>query len=206
MRLGVRIVLLVVLATAFAVGTPSASAFPEGGGANNVVIAQTMFDTETLVRSTLQLSSVGGDSVTSANIATATATACTGCHSTAVAVQVVLVTGTPSYFVPANAATAVNAGCTACGSFAYAWQYVPQVSRGVHLSGDAQQQIAALRTEISQTAASIVPTDLASAQRLHALLDTLTAQVRRIVDGEIHAAGADAWGEPVARVHLAPAN
>jgi hypothetical protein len=199
-------VLVVALAAALGAGAPSASAFPEGGGANNVVIAQTTNDGATLVRSTLQVSSVGGNSVTSANLAIATASTCTGCHSTAVAVQVVLVTGTPSYFVPANAATAVNSACTSCGSFAYAWQYVPQVSRSVHLSGEAQQRIAALRSEIAQTAASILPTDLESAQRLNALLDTLTAQLRAVIDGEIRAAGADAWGEPLARVDAVPAH
>src|ERR671931_690339 len=101
---------------------PAAAATPTGGP-NNVVLVQTTADGSALARASTQVVTAAGDTVTSANIATATASDCTGCHSTAVAVQVLLVTRNPSFFGPGNAAVATNAACTGCGSFAYARQF-----------------------------------------------------------------------------------
>jgi hypothetical protein len=167
---------------------------PQGGGANQVVLAQTTADDPSLVRSGLQVSQVGGPTVTSANIATALATDCVGCHSTAVAVQVVFVTGSPQYFTPANAASAVNGGCTACGSFAYAWQYVVQTSGPVLLTPFARQQLATLRQEIANTASAIVPDSLAHALDLQAKLDELAGQVKSLIDTQTELAGVGATG------------
>jgi hypothetical protein len=189
------------LAAALAlVGGATADTLPQGGGANNVVIAQTTADGSSLVRSGTQVSQTGGRSVASSNIADATATACTGCDSTAVAVQVVLATGDIQYYTPGNAATAATAGCDSCGAFAYAWQYVLQVSRPVMLSAAAQQEIAQLRDEIASTAASIAPDSIADDQELQAELDSLTPQLKAVVDGEVQHAGAEASGAPVEHV------
>jgi hypothetical protein len=187
------------LAAALAVGVPLAGSntLPEGGGANNVVVAETSEDGATRVRSMLQVSTAGGPSVTSANIAAAASTACTGCSTTAVAVQVVLVSGTPSYFAPANFAGAVNAGCSSCGAFAYAWQYVPQVSRTVTLSPEARQRLADLRAAIADTAAAYDPKVVEDAIAMDAALDKLTAELKSVVDEAIAGAGATAIGEPL---------
>src|SRR5205807_9200844 len=102
-----------VTAVALAMALGPAGADPTGG-ANNIVIAQTSTDGATLVRASTQVVPVPGDTVTSANIADAFASDCVGCHSTAVAVQVLLITGNPSYFAPGNVASAVNGACTGC--------------------------------------------------------------------------------------------
>lgn len=194
------------LTAALAVGTPlgGSNTLPEGGGANNVVITQTTADGAALVRSTVQVSTVGGPSVTSANIATAVSTACTGCSTTAVAVQVVLVSGTPSYFIPGNFAGATNAGCSHCGAFAYAWQYVPQVSRTVTLTSEARQRVAELRGAIADTAAAHDPKTVDGAIAMDAALDKLTAQLKTVIDGAIAEAGATATGEPVRIAEATP--
>src|ERR687887_616189 len=94
---------------------PAAAATPTGGP-NNVVLVQTTADGSALARASTQVVTAAGDTVTSANIATAAA------------VQVLLVTRNPSFFAPGNAAVATNAACTGCGSFAYARQFFLQTN------------------------------------------------------------------------------
>ena len=74
------------------------------GGANHVVIAQNTTDGATVVHAGTQVVPTASDTVTSANIAAAVNAGCTGCHSTAVAVQILIVHGSPSYFAPGNVA------------------------------------------------------------------------------------------------------
>jgi hypothetical protein len=132
------------------------------GGANNVVLAQLSTDGDTLVRANTQVVPVAGDTVTSANIATAINAGCAGCHTTAVAVQVLIVNGSPSYFTPGNFAGAFNGGCDSCGAYAYARQHWLQVTGPAQLSGAARLRVAELRSEIADAAASILPSDAAT--------------------------------------------
>jgi hypothetical protein len=196
--------LALVAAFAFGVPTSASNTLPEGGGANNIVISRTTNDGELVVRSSLQVSTMGGPSVTSANIAAAASTACTGCSTTAVAVQIVLVSGTPWHFAPGNFAGATNASCSHCGAFAYAWQYVPQVSRTVTLTPEARERVAELRQEIADTAASYDPKIVAELIAMDAALDRLTAKLKSVVDGAIIEAGATADGEPVTIAEATP--
>src|SRR2546423_5885924 len=94
--------LLTVLAaavTAVGVAVP-AGADPTNGGANHVVVVSATTDGAVQARGGTQVVPVAGPAVSSANIATATSAGCTGCFSTAVAVQVLFVTGNPSVFTP----------------------------------------------------------------------------------------------------------
>jgi hypothetical protein len=132
------------------------------GGANNVVLAQLSTDGDTLVRANTQVVPVAGDTVTSANIATAINAGCVGCHTSAVAVQVLIVNGSPSYFTPGNFAGAFNGGCDSCGAYAYARQHWLQVTGPAQLSGAARLRVTELRSEIADAAASILPSDAAT--------------------------------------------
>lgn len=69
-----------------------------------------------------------GAAVTDENLAYAQSSDCTGCRTVAVAVQVIVVAGSPSNFQPQNAAVAVNSSCNSCQTFAYAHQYVVQMT------------------------------------------------------------------------------
>jgi hypothetical protein len=142
-----------------AVGVVGSAGADASGGANQVVIVQNTFDGTTLVNARTQVVPVAGDTVTSANIATAVNAGCTGCHSTAVAVQILIVEGSPSTFTPGNVAGAANGGCESCGAFAFARQHWIQVPLATTLSGDARAKITELRTEIAAAAASILPSD-----------------------------------------------
>src|SRR5919201_804038 len=114
-----RFVTLVLALAAVLFGAPAAASadIPQGGGADNVVTALTTADGSALVRSATQVTQVGGITVASQNLATAIAFNCTGCHSTAVAMQVVLVTGNPQFVTPKDMATSVNSGCHSCVAF-----------------------------------------------------------------------------------------
>jgi hypothetical protein len=180
-----------ILALAIAVMPASA------GGGNNIVIVDNETAGQTLVDSSTQVIPVPADTVTSSNIAIAINANCVGCHSTAVAVQILIVRGSPSNFSPGNAAAAANGGCDSCGAYAYARQHWIQTSSNAHLSGAARQQIAELRQQISTTAASILPSDAATDPalsrdlELDAKLNALANQLIQVVTSGLEESGAD---------------
>ena len=166
------------------------------GGANHVVIAQNTTDGATVVHAGTQVVPTASDTVTSANIAAAVNAGCTGCHSTAVAVQILIVHGSPSYFAPGNVAGAANGGCDGCGAFAFARQHWIQVAGNTQLSGAAHAQVAVLRQEIADAAASILPTDAATDpcvkldcptrdELLNAKLMTLSDELIQVVTNDL---------------------
>src|ERR687888_1394552 len=100
-----------ILALAIAVLPASA------GGGNNVVIVDNETNGQTLVDVSTQVIPVPTDTVTSGNVAVAINANCVGCHSTAVAIQILIVRGSPSYFAPENGAGAANGSCDTCGAY-----------------------------------------------------------------------------------------
>jgi hypothetical protein len=94
------------------------------GGANQIVRSSASADDPTVIRAAAQWAPFGGASATSANIAMATSTDCTGCRAVAVAFQAVVLTNAPNVVEPANVAFAANGGCDGCDSFAFAYQDV----------------------------------------------------------------------------------
>ena len=104
------------------------------GGVNHVVQVSAGAGSSTAIRSDVQWAPFGGPSATSANIASATSSDCTGCRAVAVAFQAVVLTGDPNVVAPSNAAAAVNGGCTGCDTFAFAYQDVVMTSGPASLS------------------------------------------------------------------------
>jgi len=206
MHRGLIPALLIALLFASGASADTGTTVPQGGGANNVVIVQSSDDGATAVRANTQISQVGGPTVASSNIAAALASTCTGCHSTSVAVQVVFVTGAPQFFTPGNSASAVNAGCTGCGSFAYAWQLLVQADKPLNLSPEAHEQIQALKQEIADTAASIVPDTIDDDLLLKSELDALTSQLADLVNTQAEQAGVDATTTVQEHVRQDPAD
>jgi hypothetical protein len=190
------VVLLAVVAAALGGSQRSpADVVLEMGGANNIVRAVATGTNMTAVHAHTQVASVGGITVGSTNIADAEATDCTGCHSTAVAVQTIFVVGSPQFYTPGNFAGAFNGGCNFCFTFAYAWQYLLQVSGPVHLTPTGQAELGNLRQQIADTAATPVNSkDDATALCLR--LNDLTSQLRSVIDDELVASGVLATGTP----------
>ena len=162
------------------VAVPAATA----GGANNVAIATATTDGQSTIRSSLQIAPFGGDAADSSNLALATASGCTGCSTTAVAVQAVFLTGDPDIVTPANVASATNSGCNSCTSYAYAWQYVLSTPGPVRLSPTGVTEVEALRAAIVSAASAGLPPD-----QLTARLDALTAEFKAVIDEQLVQAG-----------------
>ena len=196
-----RLFAIFVLAAAVAAAPAGADTIgAQGGGANNIVLVQIGTDQAWHARSHVQIASVAGDTVASTNLALAEATGCTGCRASAVAVQVLFVTGDPSVYTPANVATAANGGCNSCGTYAYAWQYALQTSGPVYLSATGRLEAQQLEQEIADAVGSIDPTNLAADEQLTSELDTLTARLKSVVDAEVQSAGVRATGSPIEQV------
>jgi putative peptide zinc metalloprotease protein len=159
-----------ILAVALALTAPgSASA----GGANHVVQVSAAAGNSTAIRTDVQWAPFGGPSATSANIASAASSDCTGCRAVAVAFQAVVLTGDPNVVTPANAAVAVNGGCTGCDTFAFAYQDVVMTSGPASLSPAG---VAALKS-IQQRADAVARSGEPDAQ-MEADLKGLAAEFR----------------------------
>jgi hypothetical protein len=154
-----RRIATIFCALVLTLGVAGTAGADPSGGANHVVIVENTTDGETLVHAGTEVVPTASDTVTSANIAAAVNAGCVGCHSTAVAVQILIVHGSPSYFGPGNVAGAANGGCESCGAFAFARQHWIQVTGNTQLSGAAREEVAQLRQEIADAAASILPSD-----------------------------------------------
>jgi hypothetical protein len=162
-------------------GLAGAAQADTGAGAKNVVLAQNTTDGRFFSRSGVMVASNPSETVANANLALAESTDCTGCHTVAVAMQVVIIENEgPSDFRPANAATAVNANCQSCQTQAFAYQYIVQPGTKVHLSPYAHQQIAGIRLRVADAAASGVP-----AFELEEVLDGLCHELSLVVINDL---------------------
>jgi hypothetical protein len=113
------------------------------------------------------------------NSATAQAR-CTDCGATAIAFQILLVSGTPDVLTPHNRAVAVNDRCTRCVVAAEARQFVRVVDEPVKFTDEGMQQLADIRQDLRALArANLSVADLhAAVERDEALvLDVLAHDV-----------------------------
>ena len=65
---------------------------------------------------------------------------CMGCEATAIAFQIVLVSGSPSSVAPTNEAVALNLECTQCEVVAEARQFVRVVDARVRITGAGRRE------------------------------------------------------------------
>jgi hypothetical protein len=169
------------------------------GGAKQAVIARNETDGAHHSRSGVMVVSAAGDSIQPENLAHAQSS-CSNCRTVAVALQAVIITGSPSLAAPKNAAVAVNAGCTSCRTAAWAYQYVVTASGPVHISPEGQLEISRIRREAAALAASGL-----SFPELEAHLVHLKGQLSSVVDHEVVRSGASAQGTQHEMRSVAPA-
>ncbi len=105
---------------------------------------------------------------------------CERCRSVAVAIQIVLVVGSPDTVTPQNAAVAVNYQCTLCESLAMAYQFVVGVPADFRFSGRAMSEIKRIRNEIRQ----VQKLDL-SIPEMRARIDALADRLREVLKEDI---------------------
>jgi putative peptide zinc metalloprotease protein len=112
--------LLLLLTLAFALGLPGNAAASAG---DNAAVAINTKDGSSLFKFAFSLKKVAGDVVDNENAAVAYAS-CESCKTTAIAIQIVLVVGSPTTVTPQNYAISINENCTLCQTFATAFQFV----------------------------------------------------------------------------------
>jgi putative peptide zinc metalloprotease protein len=121
----------------------------------------------------------GGDVVDHTNSATARAR-CIRCRATAIAFQIVLVSGSPTTVVPVNTAEAINVECTECVVAAEARQFVRVVPDPVRFTGQGRAVLADVRRQLSELEAQDLPID-----QLHQAVEAQEARVREVLRNEL---------------------
>jgi putative peptide zinc metalloprotease protein len=164
--------------------TGAAFAEPESkSGLTNSVSVHNTMNGATRTKAKARVAEAHGPTVAPQNAATAYAS-CTDCRTVAVAIQVVVVTGSVSDYRPANSAVAVNYKCLRCDTFAYANQVLLNPTNDVELSDTARERIAELQDQIAAVAASTE-----SFPQMSDDLDSLTRQLVDVVQNDITRAG-----------------
>jgi hypothetical protein len=121
----------------------------------------------------------GGDVVDQLNSARASAT-CTDCGATAIAFQIVLVSGSPAKVIPVNEAVAINDRCTRCETAAEARQFVRVVDQRVMITGRGRRELADVRNELRVLSEQDLPLE-----QVHQAVETQESRVREVLDTEL---------------------
>ena len=170
------IVLTVVIACALPSGAQAATA----GHHDNIATATNQTDATNVSDFAWGISRQrGGDVVDQLNSARATAT-CTDCGATAIAFQIVLVSGSPSKVVPINEAVAINDRCTRCETAAEARQFVRVVDQRVRITGHGRRELADVRHRLRSLSEADLPLD-----QLHQGVETEESRVREVLKTEL---------------------
>ena len=115
---------------------------------------------------------------------------CTDCRATAIAFQVVLVSGIPERLTPHNRAVAINDQCTQCVVVAEARQFVRVVDEPVKFSDAGREVLADVRRQLRA-----LETQNLSLADLHLAVEAQEARVRTVLSDEV-VPKAEAAGEP----------
>ena len=105
---------------------------------------------------------------------------CTECEATAIAFQIVLVSGAPSTVAPTNEAVALNLECTRCEVVAEARQFVRVVDAPVRVTRTGRQELADVRRTLRDLEAQDPPID-----QLHQAVEAQEARVRHVLATEL---------------------
>ena len=105
---------------------------------------------------------------------------CTGCEATAIAFQIVLVSGAPSTVAPTNEAVALNLECTECEVVAEARQFVRVVDAPVRITAAGRRELADVRATLRDLEAQDPPID-----QLHQAVEAQEARVRQVLNTEL---------------------
>jgi putative peptide zinc metalloprotease protein len=150
----------------------------DGGGDNSAVAINTR-DGATLFKLAFDIRRVAGDVVDETNVAIAYSS-CDRCQTTAIAIQIVLVTGDASTVTPQNVAVAVNENCTLCETFATAYQFVVSTGGEVRFTRDGRRAIADIRKRLKD----LRKEDLTPAE-LDARVDALMDELQVVLENEL---------------------
>jgi putative peptide zinc metalloprotease protein len=138
-----------VTAALLALGAIVATAVPSyADGGDNVAVAVNTKDGFDIFKLAFQVRRATGDVIDNTNAAIAYAS-CTDCQTIALAIQIVLVSGTDASTVsPENVAIALNENCTLCDTLASAYQFVIVADGKLGLTGEGRRRLAEIRVAL----------------------------------------------------------
>lgn len=175
-----RLALLAAVLLAF--GLPGLARADDGNGLGlnpdaNSAIAINTEDGSSLFKLAFAIRRVAGDVVDQQNVAVAYAS-CTSCQTTAIAIEIVLVTGDPSVATPENVAVAVNESCHLCDTFATAYQFVVSTGGPVHFTSEGMRELQQIRHELRKLKG------LSNAE-IRARLPALIARLKQVLQTQL---------------------
>lgn len=127
--------------------TTTALASTPGAGTDNGAVAVNTKDGKTVIAISLKIVQTSAPVVDPTNGAVAVAS-CSDCQTVAIAMEGVLVAGSPTTFDPTNIALAINSECSNCQTLASAYQDVVQNDTRVRITGAGRQEIARIRHDL----------------------------------------------------------
>jgi len=175
--------LLVLLTVACALPAGAQAAPPSRH--DNVASAVTETDGSSVADFAWDVERQRGGDVDQLNSATAMAR-CTDCRATAIAFQIVLVSGAPDSLTPHNRAVAVNDQCTRCVAAAEARQFVRVVDQPVKFTDAGMDELADVRQDLR----AITRADLSIAD-LHDAVELQEDRVRTVLATQVVAKNGD---------------
>jgi putative peptide zinc metalloprotease protein len=174
-------------ATGLAFATPAAGYADQGGGGDNAAVAVNTKDGATVVKVAFAIRHVMSGVVDQTNAAVAYAS-CTDCTTVAIAVEIVLVEGSPSVVTPQNYAIAVNELCSLCVTVANALQFVDSTGGPVHFDDDGARMLAEIRQELEHLKQEIKKGDLTLAE-LEAQIETIRLKIKDVLANHLVPSG-----------------
>ena len=184
---------LFLLALTVAVGVAGVGAGAARAGDDNAAVAINTKDGASLFKLAFDIRRVAGDVVDSQNAAVAYSQ-CERCRTVAIAIQVVLVSSSPSVVTPQNVAIAVNESCNLCETFASAYQFVLGTGGPVRFTQDGRKDLHEIRKDLKELRAS----DLSAAE-LDTEVDAIVDRLRGVLETQLVPVGSgqDAVAERV---------
>ena len=170
------LLLALVLTCALPLGSAQAQTV---GLHDNIATAVTEQDGSRVFEFAWDVSKQRGGVVDHFNAANAGAR-CTQCGATAIAFQVVLVSGTPTSLIPHNRAVAINDQCTECVVAAEARQFVRVVDAPVKFTDAGKATLADVRNQLRSLEAQNLPL-----LELHEAVEVQEARVLAVLRDEV---------------------
>jgi putative peptide zinc metalloprotease protein len=169
--------LLVLLALLLALVAPG-NAAAQGG--DTTAIAINTKDDSSLFKFAFAIKKVTGEIVDNTNAAIAYAS-CENCRTTAISIQIVLVSGSPGTVVPENFAISINESCTLCQTFSTAFQFVIGVEDpSVGLTKAGKRELREILREFKA-----LKRDDYSLEEFHARTQELGQRLRTVLQTEL---------------------
>jgi putative peptide zinc metalloprotease protein len=145
---------------------------------DNSAIAINDKDGSSLFEFAFKITRITGEVADPTNLALAYAT-CSECQTVAIAIQVVIIEGSPDVYTPENVAIAINENCSHCDTLATAYQFVFQ-GNDLVLSREGRKQLFQILLELKRLKKSGL-----SGPEIQAKVDGLAQRIFEVFKAEL---------------------